>query len=400
MEGLGFRDNYRSNYGRYGYPREPDYCNIRGPKRGSSTAALRQPYRAAVPLEDEFSSPVQNMLRRFYPKEEVPSYNYIESPREVLSRNEHSKNRIEPTHETLPSRERKEQECPLRRYERAYANFAPTNLFPTVKPSEAFREDVLKVMNPIISKLKQDLQGSVAESSPVPRLNIEEASRPKNDTHNENEVLDRLQKLENEFKKLARSTENDNESHFRDLESLTQKVNKLESNKPQPCQCKCKDLNVAEKLDDVNRKLQSLQKDTEGLKNLDRGTDNKEDITKLSTKIKELDKKESIMSSLVDDIATRLEELQNEVGDVPQNVNQKLDKASRPDLTQFNFVNEERLKKAMSDLEKKMPQSHTEDIENIQGCFNELQDYVMEFEQKSNKKISDLTNTIKGKCVK
>lgn len=140
-----------------------------------------------------------------------------------------------------------------------------------------------------------------------------------------------------------------------------------------------------------------MQKETESLKKLDRGSDSKEDITKLATKIKELDKKESIMSSLVDDIATRLEELQNEIGDVSQNVNQKLEQAGRPDLTKFNFINEERLKKAINDLEKKMPESHTEDIENIQGYFNQLQEYVVDFEQKSNKKINDLANAIKGK---
>lgn len=181
---------------------------------------------------------MQNRLRRFYPKEDIPSYNYLESPREVVVREEHSRNRIEPTHETLPSRERMEQECPIRRYERAYASFAPPNLFQPVKPSEAFREDVLKVMDPIISKLKQELKGNVAESSSVPRLNIEEAPRPKNEAHIENEVLDRLQKLENELKKLSRSTENENDSHSQNIESLAQKLNRLESNKPQPCQCK------------------------------------------------------------------------------------------------------------------------------------------------------------------
>ena len=133
-----------------------------------------------------------------------------------------SRNRIEPSHESIGSVER----IPAR----GYMDYAPDRLIPNIKPNDSFKEDVLNIVNPLLAQLRKELAGSEESKQPTtPRTQVQ--PKPSSEVSNDDLVkLERkLEKLQNEISSIPKAPAS-NDSALKDMvKKVEARVGKLEA---------------------------------------------------------------------------------------------------------------------------------------------------------------------------
>lgn len=393
MEGHDHRSYYRSSIERFNHSPQQDYCNIRGPKRGSSTAALRQPYRASLNIEEVCSSPIQNLCRIRCPVEpEVVALEYMDRPNPYRLRQDSSRNIIAPSHESIHSIERERRDIPLKRFERPYRDYTPTSLIPSVKPTEAFKEDVLRVVQPLLDDLREEIgQGEVKISPKVEEVKSQPATT---DNSKFKSFEAELNRLENLIKELTKASSANSEKSEKTISALESRLKKVEAKPDIECECQCKALNIPQKFSDVNKHISSLENAHKELKSTVNNTPSgssidPEVIEKIEKKIDEHDKKLAIISGLFDELTTNVDELDSKTDVIHKNLDTKI---KNLDITKFDVINEDTLTQKLTQLEKKIGNTQAASLESIQDQIENLEKEIETINSEFSTKLSGLSN--------
>ena len=116
-----------------------------------------------------------------------------------------SRNGVEPSHESINSIERKAIEKPLRYYEKVNENCPPTELTPIFNPSNAFKEDVLKIVTPLLENLKSEKKREGRKSDQAESLNPQQVIKNEVSKNQFLQLQNRFIDLEEEIKVLKLS---------------------------------------------------------------------------------------------------------------------------------------------------------------------------------------------------
>ena len=447
MEDNFYDQGWRRRYNRFeGFDDDFELCNIKPPKRGNSTRAINRPYRPDHYLEAHHS-PLENAceFRESYP----PNANYdspnrsngygrksynqdrnsqgsvYDSPTRgqaydpnIYSRDSYARkslydspkwnkayNKYNYSQERFRSKdswERWEHHSPSRRHENTHLDYhkADPEVF---SPSRAFKEDVLKVLNPLIKEIRASSATPEKETAKnIIEVNVEEAHKQAQEV--KNELLNMISKNQKEIEDVNKVILQQNPNIIKRLDTLTDKYNQIKDIKPQPCQWKCKgslpedtkkiDAKVSSAYDTLGtheNQLQVIIKELKALKKKE-SESKQPNFEELFNKINSLEKLNDEISEKYENLVSKLEQTNKTVSQIDQNWDKKIKQIKIPDIQNLNFVSPDEINELISQIDTKLNQ-----VGKLSD--NNLKTQIKTIEESQNKSQKEVDKKIKGRNI-
>jgi TolA-binding protein len=306
---------------------------------------------------------------------------------------------------------------PVKSYDRPYFDIAPSHLVPSVRPSDAFREDVLRVLDPIIDNLKSDIQGRRSNPSPFKNSRIDESEIGGQQVP---ALQSRINDLEKEINGLKRQESGPDRDMKEALKALMTRIDRLESGSPIQGTCVCKDLDVKQKLKDLNSNIKIVDAKVSrrpGGANVD-ATD---DISIIQDQLKELSAQNDYISDTIDTFSVEIAGVKA----LSEKTNKKIQGLKVDDFVtldvfesqihqiQNTIVNSQKgtpskdasgntskdVISAISDLEKKFSKSQSTSLNQIQDQIDHLEGLIQVRATDNQEKFDHLELKIKGNKI-
>jgi TolA-binding protein len=313
--------------------------------------------------------------------------------------------------------ERRSIGSPVKPYDRPYFDIAPSHLVPSVRPSDAFRDDVLRVIDPIIDNLKNEIQEKGSNPSPFEKSRIDESEIGGQQIP---ALQSKVNDLEKEIKSLKRQESGPDREMKEALKALMTRIDRLESGNPQGSTCECKGLDVKQKLKDLNNNIKivdaKVSKSSGGA-----NVDAQNDIAMIQDQIKDISAQNEYISDAIDSFSVEIAGVKAS----SEKNNKRLQGFKVDDFVtldvfesqihqiQNTIVNSQKptpskdtsadtskdVKSAISDLEKKFSKSQSTSLNQIQDQIDHLEGLIQVRATDNQEKFDHLELKIKGNNI-
>jgi chromosome segregation ATPase len=241
---------------------------------------------------------------------------------------------------------------------------APSHLVPSIRPLDfGFKEDVLRVIDPIIENLKTEIQENQINSSPDEKLN-----NPRSDSSNikNQQISDfqlKLEAMEKEISKFNKQEPSADKELKETVKILMERINNLESQKTQECKCEY----IVDTVDNISVELTNIKAQSE----------------KLSKRVQSINVENFIS---LDVFESQIHQIQNTIVSVQNS-------SSSSDITAKDVKN------AISELEKKMSTVQENSESQLQDQIDHLEGLIQVRASDSQEKFESLELKIKGNII-
>lgn len=355
--------------------------------------------------------------------------------------------RIQPSHESIDSSDRKSRDKSSHRHEdyhphhhhdhhehRIHHHHPPPNLIPCFNKEDRFRNDVLEIVKPLLEDLKEN-SGQEDDKMSTPVKNKSTGNNAV--SQDENSKLTAIERTLNSLQKQIQDMSSYQKQDSKGGKDLEKRVKVLESRKETechcPCQefnlkqvfeeyqqkfknfenftnkvdkklnqetdCECKGLNVQDVLENYSERLDVLEdeynKVVQNTKNL-KSQDSGESIEKIKKNFTELKNSQDQSNKTTKVLHETVENFKHEIAQLESELSEKL---SAEDIAESGFVQQDYVKKMITELEKKISKTQTTSLSNIQEQIDKIEQKIEDIREEVTEEVTSLQANFKGKLT-
>lgn len=265
---------------------------------------------------------------------------------------------------TRKSVERISFESPVKVFDRPYLDVAPSHLVPSIRQLDfGFKEDVLRVIDPIIENLKTELQDNQIFSSPNEKVDFSRNDEANMNSQQMNNYESRFDALEKEINKLKKQEPSSDKELRETIKALMSRIDNLESRKTQECKCDY----IIDTVDNISVELTNIKASNE----------------KLSKRVQAINVENFIS---LDVFESQIHQIQNTIVNV-KNSSSSSGMAAKD------------VQSALLELEKKMSTIQKNSETQLQDQIDHLEGLIQVRATDSQEKFENLELKIKGKLM-
>ncbi|CAI2373127.1 unnamed protein product [Moneuplotes crassus] len=390
MDRPSFRERYTGSFDKYEVENYCQYRSVRAPKRASNSA-IRQPYCESLNFGENHPSPIQMMYKKrlFYPTNHVRPI-HPEGNSYLRYRRSTSRGRDELSRERYSSRETLSPEEPLRHYENPKIACPPRELVPNFRASDAFREDVLRVVSPLLKQIKESFgQLPTEESKASPRHIYSDNQVPKQDERTKSDIKkieNRIAGFERELKVIHSDISNiqpeailqkfnKSQNKTEDVKKIVREsIEKYHRDNPSPWV----QLDVEGKLRKMNNQIDDMDLKISSVQNNQGNDGNSEEIEEVYTmmddykaQIRQLQQENNEFQSKFKSLSSSFENLKVEFTENQQLTENDISIAQSLESSQGQ-VTLSQVNSMLEDLEKKISKALTTSLNEVQDQMKHI----------------------------
>ena len=292
-------------------------------------------------------------------------------------------------------------------------NYCPAYSYQPVSPSKAFKEDVMKIVNPLLENMKSN-SGNAYQQRNLDAYDLKPEptsfSRESSNGNNE-DLINRIKVVEKDINDINKALYIPNPEIIKRLDSLTQMYNTLKDSQSKPWDWKCKNVNfeelkqskpsedikkmnekvnlVVNSLKDQETQVQNLVKEIANLKNAQSSSPSSFEGGEIESKIKKIEKLQSDTSGIIDSLISKLEQTNKAVTEMEKKCDTKIKQIKIPEINTEDFVTNAEVNDVITQIDDKIEQI-------INHVDTKMKTQVKSIEESQNKSTQLLEKKIKG----